>query len=152
MIALGRNLCDEGIRVVALVGDDEACRLILDQRSGLSDIGDLSGQENDAQLIAQGINGHMKFGRQAAPRAADLGQARTRAVGFVCWYNFDHRHSGIRYVSPAQRHAGDDHAILAARHVLYLNARELNPARWSGDTRNWAPIGAVTLNPERASS
>jgi transposase InsO family protein len=80
---------------------------------------------------------------------ADLEQARTWANGFVHWYNFDHRHSGIRYVSPAQRHAGDDHEILAARHALYLQARELNPARWSGNTRNWTPVGAVTLNPER---
>ena len=82
---------------------------------------------------------------------ADLDQARTWAAGFVHWYNVDHRHSGIRYVSPAQRHAGDDHAILAARHALYLKARERNPARWSGHTRNWTPIGAVTLNPERDS-
>jgi len=82
---------------------------------------------------------------------ADLDQARTWAAGFVHWYNVDHRHSGIRYVSPAQRHAGDDQAILAARHALYLQARERNPARWSGDTRNWAPIRAVALNPERDS-
>ena len=82
---------------------------------------------------------------------ADLAQARLWAVGFVHWYNVDHRHSGIRYVSPAQRHAGDDHAILTARHDLYRSARKLNPARWSGDTRNWTPIGAVTLNPERDS-
>ena len=82
---------------------------------------------------------------------ADLEQARTWAAGFVRWYNFDHRHSGIRYVSPAQRHAGQDHAILAARHEVYLKARELNPVRWSGDTRNWMPIGPVTLNPERDS-
>ena len=80
---------------------------------------------------------------------ADLEQARAWAAAFVHWYNFDHRHSGIRYVSPSQRHAGDDHAILAARHALYLRARERNPARWSGNTRNWSPIGAVTLNPER---
>jgi hypothetical protein len=69
----------------------------------------------------------------------------------VQWYNVDHRHSGIRYVSPAQRHAGEDQAILAARHALYTEARERNPARWSGNTRNWSPIGAVTLNPERDS-
>jgi putative transposase len=50
------------------------------------------------------------------------------------------------------RHAGGDHTILAARHALYLQARELNPARWTGSTRNWTPIGAVTLNPERDSS
>src|ERR1035437_9759822 len=82
---------------------------------------------------------------------ADLDQARTWAAGFAQWYNVEHRHSGIRYVSPAQRHAGDDHAILAGRHALYINARNLNPARWSGNTRNWAPVGAVTLNPERDS-
>jgi putative transposase len=80
---------------------------------------------------------------------ADLDQARTWAAGFVHWYNVDHRHSGIRYVSPAQRHAGQDKTVLAARHTLYLEARERNPARWSGHTRNWTPINTVTLNPER---
>jgi transposase InsO family protein len=80
---------------------------------------------------------------------ANLDDARAWAADFVRWYNIDHRHSGIRYVSPAQRHAGEDQTILAARHVLYATARELNPARWSGNTRNWLPIGAVTLNPER---
>lgn len=80
---------------------------------------------------------------------ADLDQARAWAAEFVRWYNHDHRHSGIRYVSPAQRHAGADKAILAARHDLYCQARERNPRRWSGTTRNWTPIGAVTLNPER---
>lgn len=65
------------------------------------------------------------------------------------WYNHEHRHSGIRYVSPAQRHAGQDRPILEARHELYLQARERNPRRWSGSTRNWSPIDVVTLNPER---
>src|SRR6202034_3136977 len=59
------------------------------------------------------------------------------------------RHSGIRYVTPAQRHAGQDGPVLAARHVVYQDARQRNPQRWSGSTRNWKPIGAVTLNPER---
>lgn len=80
---------------------------------------------------------------------ADLDAARRWACDFVHWYNVEHRHSGIRYVSPAQRHAGDDHAILAARHALYQQARARHPTRWSGDTRNWTQIGAVTLNPER---
>ncbi len=80
---------------------------------------------------------------------ADLESARTWAASFVHWYNVEHRHSGIRYVSPAQRHEGKDQTILAARHALYTKARELNPARWSGNTRNWSAVGAVTLNPER---
>ena len=55
------------------------------------------------------------------------------------------------YVSPQQRHTGDDQAILAARHDLYTQARQRNPARWSGNTRDWSYIGVVTLNPERDS-
>ena len=77
--------------------------------------------------------------------------ARQWASDFVHWYNVEHRHSGIRYVSPEARHRGDDRAILAARHDLYLQARERNPLRWSQHTRNWSPIDAVTLNPERDS-
>jgi hypothetical protein len=82
---------------------------------------------------------------------ADLAEARRWAAAFVHWYNHEHRHSGIRYVTPAQRHAGEDSPILAARHALYQQARERHPRRWSGSTRNWSPIGAVTLNPERDS-
>lgn len=80
---------------------------------------------------------------------ADLADTRDWAARFVQWYNFDHRHSGIHYVSPAQRHAGLDTAILAARHRLYLAAQARHPARWSGHTRNWTPCDTVTLNPER---
>jgi len=78
-----------------------------------------------------------------------LHNARQWAAGFVRWYNLEHRHSGIRYVTPAERHAGQDREILAAREALYAHARGLYPARWSGKTRNWQPIEAVTLNPER---
>jgi transposase InsO family protein len=78
-----------------------------------------------------------------------LEAARAWAADFVHWYNVDHKHSGIRYVSPDQRHTGADQAILEARHALYLEARQHRPARWSRNTRNWSPIRAVTLNPER---
>jgi hypothetical protein len=82
---------------------------------------------------------------------ADLDTARQWAWRFVHWYNHEHRHSGIRYVTPAQRHAGQDRDLLRARHAVYQAARDCNPQRWSGQTRNWIPIGVVTLNPERDS-
>lgn len=82
---------------------------------------------------------------------ADLAAARAWGQRFVRWYNFEHRHSGIRYVTPAQRHAGEDVAILAARHQTYLQARNRHPARWSGATRDWSHLAIVTLNPERDS-
>jgi hypothetical protein len=86
----------------------------------------------------------------------DLDAARQWTARFVQWYNQEHRHSGIRYVTPAQRHAGQDGPVLApsfacsvARHAVYQDAQQRNPQRWSGSTRNWKPVGAVTLNPER---
>jgi transposase InsO family protein len=79
-----------------------------------------------------------------------LDDAREWAGRFMRWYNHDHRHSGIRFVSPAQRHSGQDSKILADRHRLYQQARARNPRRWSGQTRNWTLITSVTLNPEKA--
>jgi transposase InsO family protein len=80
---------------------------------------------------------------------ASLQDARDWSRSFVTWYNHDHRHSGIRYVSPAERHAGQDLQILARRHELYQQAQAIHPRRWSRHTRNWQPIATVTLNPER---
>lgn len=75
--------------------------------------------------------------------------ARQWVALFVCWYNEEHRHSQIRFVTPGQRHRGEDKAILSRREQVYAHARERNPSRWSGETRNWTPIEMVSLNPER---
>ncbi len=80
---------------------------------------------------------------------ASLSAAREWVHRFVQWYNEEHRHSSIRYVTPGQRHRGEDTAILAARQRLYESAKQARPERWSGATRNWAPIHEVWLNPPR---
>lgn len=74
--------------------------------------------------------------------------AQTWVKSFASWYNGEHLHSAIRFVTPNARHAGRDRATLADRAVLYANARAQNPERWSGKTRNWQPAGPVWLNPE----
>lgn len=79
---------------------------------------------------------------------ADLLAARTWVTAFVHWYNHEHRHSAIRFVTPAQRHAGRETAILAARQTVYARARARHPERWTGASRNWTPIQEVRLNPE----
>lgn len=79
---------------------------------------------------------------------ADLHAARRWVARFVSWYNSEHHHSAIRYVTPDDRHSGADVAILARRHALYELARHRKPERWSRQTRNWTPIGTVVLNPE----
>jgi hypothetical protein len=68
---------------------------------------------------------------------------------FSHWYNFNHKHSGIKYVTPHQRHSGLADKVLANRKEVYQHAKERNPERWSGDIRNWDLLEEVHLNPER---
>ena len=74
--------------------------------------------------------------------------ARRWVARFVSWYNTEHRHSAIRYVTPDQRHAGADVAVLARRQRLYERARQRAPERWSRRIRNWTSVAVVVLNPE----
>jgi transposase InsO family protein len=75
--------------------------------------------------------------------------ARAWVAAFVDWYNTEHRHSGIRFVTPDERHHGREVAVLAKRVGVYERARRKNPNRWSRGTRNWTPAPAVFLNPKR---
>ena len=67
---------------------------------------------------------------------------------FSSWYNGEHLHSAIGFVTPNARHAGHDRVASVNRAMLYANANAQNPERWSGKTRNWHPVGPVWLNPE----
>src|SRR5690554_4707675 len=49
----------------------------------------------------------------------DIAQARQWVRRFVAWYNTEHCHSGIKFVTPQQRHHGQDKAILQARKRIY---------------------------------
>ncbi len=75
--------------------------------------------------------------------------ARQWVHGFVRWYNEEHRHSAIGYVTPSQRHRGEDSDLLEQRKAVYESARQQNPKRWSGKTRNWNRVEEVWLNPPK---
>jgi putative transposase len=79
----------------------------------------------------------------------DILSARHWVKGFVDWYNHEHLHSAINFVTPDQRHRGDDKAILAQRRRVYSLAKSAHQERWSGDIRKWEHIKAVHLNPEK---
>jgi len=78
---------------------------------------------------------------------AAIGDARQWCSTFVNWYNNEHRHSAIRFVTPVQRHAGKDRQILENRRKVYQEAKKRHPNRWSAGVRNWDPIDCVWLNP-----
>jgi hypothetical protein len=80
---------------------------------------------------------------------ATKAEAQAWVKSFAKWYNNEHLHSAIRFITPNMRHGRKERDTLANRAILYANARTQKPERWSGKTRNWQPAGAVWLNPER---
>jgi putative transposase len=76
----------------------------------------------------------------------DLHAARVWVHDFVQWYNKEHRYSAIKFVTPVQRHAGEDAKILAYRKQVYEQARLESPMPWGGHIRNLESIKDVYLN------
>ena len=76
-----------------------------------------------------------------------LDEARMWVATFCKWYNHSHRHSGLKFVTPAQRHNGKDIVILERRTTVYEKARKMHPERWSRQIRNWNHDATVELNP-----
>jgi putative transposase len=103
---------------------------------------------SDDNPYAEALFRSLKY-RPGYPRKPfeTIDAARAWVAGFVAWYNTEHLHSAIRYVTPDERHAQIDAGILAKRHGLYRAACARTPRRWTRHTRNWTPIGAVALNP-----
>jgi transposase InsO family protein len=78
-----------------------------------------------------------------------LDGARSWVYEFVNWYNFKHKHSALKYVTPLQKHNKEDEKILRKRKAVYKKAKAKNPSRWSGKIRNWNPVKEVFLNPDK---
>ena len=106
---------------------------------------------SDDNAFAEAIMRTIKYNPAYPERPfGDLPEAEAWVATFLAWYNDEHLHSGIRFVTPSQRHHGQDIAILEHRHQVYLAARERNPQRWTRNTRNWTRPETVILNPSPA--
>jgi putative transposase len=81
---------------------------------------------------------------------SSLADAQRWVLKFVRWYNTEHRHSGIQFVTPAQRHEQSDSALLDKRSEVYEKAKAERPLRWKNrPVRNWSRIDSVWLNPPK---
>ena len=81
---------------------------------------------------------------------ATLKEAREWVSIFVKWYNHDHHHSGLNFLTPYQRRSGLSEHILQNRHEVYEAAKAAHPERWNGRaTRDWSLPERVYLNPDR---
>jgi hypothetical protein len=79
----------------------------------------------------------------------NLSAARSWCESFVDWYNHAHLHSALKFVTPHQRHSGQDQVIREHRASVYEVAKKRNPARWSRNARNWSIPNEVSLNPDK---
>lgn len=105
---------------------------------------------SDDNAFIEALFRHLKYAPSYPSRGfASLDDARTWVARFVAWYNHEHLHRSIGYVTPDDRHHGRDITILEARRELYEAARARHPRRWTGSTRKWDRPLIVTLNPER---
>ena len=83
---------------------------------------------------------------------SSIEEARAWVEAFVAWYNTQHLHSAVGFVTPDDRHNGRDILLLERRRLVYESARRRHPERWSGTTRSWEHIDTVALNPQSDSS
>ena len=74
--------------------------------------------------------------------------ARQWMLSFANWYNSEHLHSELKFVTPQQKHKQQDIEILGKRDLLYQQARDRHPIRWSRQTRDWTPVYYTMLNPD----
>jgi putative transposase len=77
--------------------------------------------------------------------------AREWVNGFVEWYNNEHYHSGLNFVTPNSRHNGTADKIMKKRKKVYNAAKEAHPERWTRNIRNWKLPDTVALNPTEKS-
>jgi transposase InsO family protein len=75
-----------------------------------------------------------------------LQEAKDWVDKFVKWYNYQHLHSGLKYITPEIRHRKKDNEIIEKRIRVYEDANNKNPNRWIKGTRNWMLPTEVYLN------
>ena len=81
---------------------------------------------------------------------ATLEEARLWCLSFVHWYNTEHHHSGLKFLTPEQCHTGEWYNVMERRKNLYEEAKASHPQRWGNrQTRNWTMPLTVYLNPTR---
>lgn len=106
---------------------------------------------SDDNAFAEAIFRTLKYrpGYPSKP-ITDLTSARNWVHGFVQWYNEGHRHSGIKFLTPGQRHRGETKTPMDNRKVVYSLAKERHPGRWGNRaTRNWDLADEFWLNPDK---
>jgi transposase InsO family protein len=92
----------------------------------------------------------MKYRVNYPGRFEDLSEARLWMAEFVHWYNTEHLHSSIGYVTPSEMRTGQAEAIFEQRNATMRQAQATHPERWgSRSVKHWKVLREVILNPDK---
>ena len=92
----------------------------------------------------------MKYRPDFPARFGCIQDARAHCQTFFAWYNFEHRHSGIAYMTPHAMHFGHAAAIHDTRQTALDAAFAANPHRFKGSRPTPPPLPtAVWINPPK---
>jgi putative transposase len=94
-----------------------------------------------------------KYRPAVPPRFASPDHAREVFRSILDWYNNQHRHSGIAYLTPAMVHHGRAEAVLERQHRTRMAAYLAHPERFvNGPPRRASLPPAVWINPPEKST
>ena len=152
--SLMTNICaTENIKTVALHSDNGSPMKGATMLATLQNLGVVPSfsraHVSDDNPYSESLFKTLKY-KETYPRIFETIEfAKEWVSGFADWYNNEHLHSGIKFVTPMQRHTGRDKAILENRKATYLKAKSKHPERWSKNIRNWDWQEIVYLNPNK---
>jgi putative transposase len=90
----------------------------------------------------------LKYNPKFPERFGCIEDALSFCRTFFPWYNNEHAHSGLLYLTPAQVHYGVADVVLRQRHAVLLQAYEQNPERFiCGPPERKHLPPAVWINP-----
>lgn len=72
----------------------------------------------------------LKYHATYPKRFESFEHARAWCRTFIPWYNHEHRHSGLAFLTPAAVHHGEAEALLEAQHQARLQAYAAHPERF----------------------
>jgi putative transposase len=145
---IARSLKLEGVRLHADNGNSMKAATILMTFYHLGIIPSFSRPRvSDDNPYSEALFKTLKYNVRYPKFFIDLAHARSWFAGFVVWYNTEHRHSGIGYVTPQARHEGRDLELFATRNRTLSVARALRPERWGKRIAVHESDRIVYLNP-----
>ena len=90
----------------------------------------------------------LKYRPDFPDRFGCIEDARAHCLPFFNWYNAEHRHSGIGYMTPHSVHYGHAKAMLVTRQAALDAAYQAHPTRFKGKRPSTHPMPtAVWINP-----